>query len=172
MICGLEDISYARRFGEQQVAHAGALRHRNAVPSRDGSGPAVRSATMSVNSFGARDTLTVADTLYTIYRLDRLDNAERLPYGLKVLLENVLRNEDGRTVTTEQIQALIDWDPAAEPSVEIQFTPARVLMQDFTGVRGHDHVRWRPGGDQSLAPGRVGDRPFRDRGLLWSPRGV
>jgi aconitate hydratase len=89
---------------------------------------------MSMNSLGARDTLTVADISYTIYRLDRLDNVDRLPYGLKVLLENVLRNEDGRTVTTEQIQALIDWDSAAEPSVEIPFTPARVLMQDFTGV--------------------------------------
>jgi aconitate hydratase len=89
---------------------------------------------MSANSFGTRDTLTVDDTRYAIHRLDRLDGAARLPYGLKILAENLLRNEDGDAVTAEQIAALAAWDPAAEPAIEISFTPARVLMQDFTGV--------------------------------------
>ena len=71
---------------------------------------------------------------YRIFRLDAIDGAARLPFSLKVLLENLLRNEDGRMVTAGQIQALAGWDPAAEPSAEIRFTPARVLMQDFTGV--------------------------------------
>jgi aconitate hydratase len=89
---------------------------------------------MSLDSFRTRDSLNAADTTYTIHRLDRIEGADRLPYSLKVLLENLLRNEDGRTVTAEQIQALAAWDPIAEPTAEIQFTPARVLMQDFTGV--------------------------------------
>ena len=91
------------------------------------------SATQS-NSFGARDRLTVGDATYEIYRLDRVDGSQRLPYGLKVLLENLLRHEDGRTVTAEQVQAIAQWDPAAEHGSEIQFKPARVLLQDFTGV--------------------------------------
>lgn len=88
----------------------------------------------SVNSFGARDTLTVGDDSYQIYRLDAVPGTEKLPYSLKVLAENLLRTEDGANVTKEHIQAIASWDPAAEPSVEIQFTPARVIMQDFTGV--------------------------------------
>ncbi|MEO6204063.1 MAG: aconitate hydratase AcnA, partial [Mycobacteriales bacterium] len=86
------------------------------------------------NSFGARDRLTVADTTYDVFRLDRIQGSDRLPYALKVLLENLLRNEDGRFVSAEQVQALADWDPSAEHGSEIQFTPARVLLQDFTGV--------------------------------------
>jgi aconitate hydratase len=78
--------------------------------------------------------LAVEDTPYQIYRLDRIDGADRLPYSLKVLLENLLRNEDGRLVTTEQIRALAAWDPAAAHGREVAYTPARVLMQDFTGV--------------------------------------
>ncbi|PKV99888.1 aconitase [Amycolatopsis echigonensis] len=89
---------------------------------------------MSTNTFGTRDTLTTGDASYVIHRLDRLDGAERLPFGLKVLAENLLRHEDGHAVTAEQIRALAAWDPAAEPATEVQFTPARVLMQDFTGV--------------------------------------
>ena len=89
---------------------------------------------MTSNSFTTRDRLTVDDTSYTIHRLDRIDGAQRLPYSLKVLLENLLRNEDGRLVTAEQIKAIAAWQPAALPHQEIQFTPARVLMQDFTGV--------------------------------------
>src|SRR4051812_31013450 len=89
---------------------------------------------MSGNSFGARADLEVGGTSYEIHRLDSVEGSARLPYSLKVLLENLLRTEDGAIVTAEQIQALTSWDPSAEPDTEIQFTPARVLMQDFTGV--------------------------------------
>ncbi|OQZ94732.1 aconitate hydratase [Mycolicibacter algericus] len=87
-----------------------------------------------MNSFGARDTLTVGDDEYQIYRLDAVPGTEKLPYSLKVLAENLLRTEDGANITKDHINAIANWDPAAEPSVEIQFTPARVVMQDFTGV--------------------------------------
>jgi len=86
------------------------------------------------NTFGARATLAVGDKNVTIYRLDKVPGSERLPYSLKVLLENLLRNEDGHHVTADQVRALAGWDPKAEPDTEIQFTPARVIMQDFTGV--------------------------------------
>lgn len=88
----------------------------------------------SVNSFGARDTLKVGDNSYEIYRLDAVPNTEKLPYSLKVLAENLLRNEDGANITKDHIEAIANWDPEAEPSIEIQYTPARVVMQDFTGV--------------------------------------
>ncbi len=88
----------------------------------------------SVNSFGARATLTVGETDYEIYRLDAVPGTEKLPYSLKVLAENLLRTEDGANITKDHISAIANWDPAAEPSIEIQFTPARVIMQDFTGV--------------------------------------
>ncbi|MDJ0957580.1 MAG: aconitate hydratase AcnA [Arenicellales bacterium] len=90
-----------------------------------------------MNSFNARTTLKVSDKQYEIYALDALSDKfdlQRLPYCLKVLLENLLRHEDGINVTKEDIEALANWDPKAEPSEEISFTPARVLMQDFTGV--------------------------------------
>ena len=89
---------------------------------------------MAVDSFGTRDRISVDDTSYEIFRLDRVDGAARLPYGLKVLLENLLRNEDGRLVTAGQVRALAGWDPVADHASEVQFSPARVLMQDFTGV--------------------------------------
>ncbi len=89
---------------------------------------------MPADSFGAAGSLTVNGGAYRIFRLAAVDSAVRLPFSLRVLLENLLRNEDSRMVTAAQIQALAGWDPAAEPSTEIQFTPARVLMQDFTGV--------------------------------------
>lgn len=89
---------------------------------------------MSPNSFAARDRLVVDDQTYDIFRLDRVQTPHRLPYSLRVLLENLLRNEDGRLVTGEQVSALAGWDPLQESRTEIQFTPARVLMQDFTGV--------------------------------------
>ena len=92
------------------------------------------SSTDSVNSFGARDTLTVGDNSYEIYRLDAVPGTEKLPYSLKVLAENLLRTEDGANITADHVRALAAWDPAAEPDTEIQFTPARVVMQDFTGV--------------------------------------
>ncbi|WP_026256125.1 aconitate hydratase AcnA [Mycobacterium sp. 155] len=88
----------------------------------------------SLNSFGARDTLTVGDNSYEIYRLDAVPGTEKLPYSLKVLAENLLRTEDGANITKEHIEAIAHWDPQADPSIEIQFTPARVIMQDFTGV--------------------------------------
>ncbi|GLZ36800.1 aconitate hydratase [Actinokineospora sp. NBRC 105648] len=90
--------------------------------------------TPSKDSFGARATLNVGDTSYEVYRLDAVEGAERLPYSLKILLENLLRTEDGANITAEHVRALAGWDPAAEPSTEIQFTPGRVVMQDFTGV--------------------------------------
>jgi aconitate hydratase len=89
---------------------------------------------VSANSFGSRSTLQVGDKSYEIYRLDAVDGAARLPYSLKVLLENLLRTEDGANVTADHIRALATWEPIAQPSQEIQFTPARVIMQDFTGV--------------------------------------
>src|SRR5439155_13480200 len=88
----------------------------------------------SLDTFGAKDTLRVGDDSYEIYRIDRVEGHARLPYSLKILLENLLRTEDGANITADHIRALGGWDSAAEPSVEIQFTPARVLMQDFTGV--------------------------------------
>ena len=88
----------------------------------------------SKDSFGARDTLKVGDNSYEIYRLDAVPGNEKLPYSLKVLAENLLRTEDGTNITKEHIEAIANWDPSADPSVEIQFTPARVIMQDFTGV--------------------------------------
>jgi aconitate hydratase len=87
-----------------------------------------------VNSFGSRDTLTVGSTDYEIFRIDHVPGSEKLPYSLKVLLENLLRTEDNANVTRSQIEALGSWVPSAEPDTEIQFTPARVIMQDFTGV--------------------------------------
>ena len=99
-----------------------------------GTATAKETSMSAVNSFGAKDTLTVGDTDYEIFRLDRVPNTNRLPYSLKVLLENLLRTEDGVNVTKQHIEALSNWDPSAEPDTEIQFTPARVIMQDFTGV--------------------------------------
>jgi len=88
----------------------------------------------AVNSFGSKDTLSVGSTDYEVYRIDAVPGHEKLPFSLKVLLENLLRTEDGANVTKEQIEALGSWDAAAEPDTEIQFSPARVVMQDFTGV--------------------------------------
>jgi aconitate hydratase len=92
---------------------------------------------MSSDSFGARSTLEVSGRSYEIFRLEALQqrfDVARLPYSLRVLLENVLRLEDGRSVTAEDVEAIASWDAAAEPSIEIPYQPARVLMQDFTGV--------------------------------------
>ncbi|MDN6554938.1 MAG: aconitate hydratase AcnA [Acidipropionibacterium acidipropionici] len=89
---------------------------------------------MSINSFGARRTLDVDGEPYEIYGVDAVEGSQNLPYSLKVLLENLLRTEDGANITAEQITSLGHWDPEAQPSHEIQFTPARVIMQDFTGV--------------------------------------
>jgi len=88
----------------------------------------------TVNSFGAEDTLSVGGKGYRVYRIDKVPGSEKLPFSLKVLLENQLRTEDGKNVTADQINALGSWNPEAAPNTEIQFTPARVIMQDFTGV--------------------------------------
>ncbi|MFC9846785.1 aconitate hydratase AcnA [Streptomyces sp. NPDC060223] len=89
---------------------------------------------MSANSFDARSTLQVGDESYEIFRLDKVEGSARLPYSLKVLLENLLRTEDGANITADHIRSIGGWDSQAQPSQEIQFTPARVIMQDFTGV--------------------------------------
>jgi len=88
----------------------------------------------SKDSFGARGTLEVGDSSYEVFRLSAVPGTEKLPYSLKVLAENLLRTEDGVNTTAEHVQATAAWDPSAEPDTEIQFTPARVIMQDFTGV--------------------------------------
>ncbi|MPY80823.1 MAG: aconitate hydratase, partial [Actinophytocola sp.] len=91
-------------------------------------------APASKDTFGARDTLAVGDNSYEIFRLDKVKGSQRLPYSLKILLECLLRTEDGANITADHINALSGWDPKGDPSTEIQFTPARVIMQDFTGV--------------------------------------
>jgi len=88
----------------------------------------------NVDSFGSKGRLVVGDGSYEVYRLSAVEGAARLPFSLKVLLENLLRTEDGANTTADHIRALGDWDPTAEPDREIQYTPARVVMQDFTGV--------------------------------------
>jgi aconitate hydratase len=88
----------------------------------------------SVNSFDARATLTVGASSFDYFRIAAVEGSERLPFSLKILLENLLRTEDGSVVTAEQIRAVAGWDPAAQPDTEIQFSPSRVVMQDFTGV--------------------------------------
>src|SRR5437016_6786975 len=90
-----------------------------------------------MNSFGAKASLSVGQRSYEIFRLDALQakyDIARLPFSLKILLENLLRNEDGETIRAQDIEALASWDAKAEPGKEIAFTPARVIMQDFTGV--------------------------------------
>ena len=88
----------------------------------------------SADSFKAKGTLEVGDASYDVFRLSAVEGSERLPYSLKILLENLLRTEDGANITADHIRALAGWDPTSEPDTEIQFTPARVIMQDFTGV--------------------------------------
>src|ERR1700689_1093776 len=89
---------------------------------------------MAANSFGSRATLEAGGATHEIYRLDAVPGTGNLPYSLKVLLENLPRNEDGVNVTAQQVNALANWDPDAQPDTEIQFTPARVILQDLTGV--------------------------------------
>jgi aconitate hydratase len=89
---------------------------------------------MSKNSLGTKKKLTVSGKDFEIFDISSIDGAKDLPFSLKILLENLLRTEDGANITTEHIKALAQWDPSIEPDTEIQFTPARVVMQDFTGV--------------------------------------
>ncbi|SNT19197.1 aconitase [Micrococcales bacterium KH10] len=87
-----------------------------------------------VDSFGSKGTLSVGDNDYEIFRLSAVPGTEKLPFSLKILAENLLRTEDGANITADHINAIASWDPTAQPNTEIQFTPARVIMQDFTGV--------------------------------------
>src|SRR6202042_3863351 len=92
---------------------------------------------MQANSFDAKSTLDVGGRSYEIYRIEALQSkfdVARLPFSLKILLENLLRNEDGESIRAQDVEALATWDAKDEPSKEIAFTPARVIMQDFTGV--------------------------------------
>lgn len=86
-----------------------------------------------VDSFKSSSKLEVGNKSYRIFKLDSVLKGQ-LPYSLKILLENLLRTEDGANITSEHIKAIANWDPQAEPDIEIQFSPARVIMQDFTGV--------------------------------------
>ncbi|WP_285103596.1 aconitate hydratase AcnA [Promicromonospora sp. MEB111] len=88
----------------------------------------------TVDTFGSKGTLEVSGKSYEIFRLSAVEGVERLPYSLKILAENLLRTEDGANITADHVRALASWDPDAQPDTEIQFTPARVIMQDFTGV--------------------------------------
>ena len=135
----------------------------------------------SKDSFGAKGTLDVDGTDYEIYRLDAVGGrATKLPFSLKVLLENLLRTEDGADITADDIRALAGWDADAEPDKEIQFTPARVIMQDFTGVpcivdlatmrEAMADLGGDPHEDQPARPGRDGHRPLRDRRRLRHAR--
>ncbi len=89
---------------------------------------------MSKNSLGKKRNLTVGGKDFEIFDITGIDGAADLPFSLKILLENLLRTEDGANITVDHIKALAQWDPSIEPDTEIQFTPARVVMQDFTGV--------------------------------------
>ena len=89
---------------------------------------------MSKNSFNSKTNLSAAGETYEIFDITTLEGSQTLPFSLKILLENLLRTEDGANITAEQIRALAQWNPDSEPDTEIQFTPARVIMQDFTGV--------------------------------------
>ena len=144
------------------------------------------------DSFGARATLTVGDASYEIYRInalaDRFDVA-RLPYSIKVVLENLLRHEDGLAVRPADIEAVAGWGDrperhglGAEDAAEIALTPERVLMQDFTGVPcvvdlaamrdALSDPRRRPGQGQPAGPGRAGHRPLGHRRGVGRPRGL
>ena len=137
---------------------------------------------VSQNSLGARDTLTVGNRKYEIYRLDVLakrgvGHVDQLPFSIRVLLENLLRQEDGRFVRPADIEALSEWQPVAASRSEIAFMPARVLLQDFTGVPAvADLAAMRDaidliGGDTKkinpLQPARTGDRSFGAGGQIW-----
>ena len=125
------------------------------------------------DSFDTRSTLAAGGAEYEIFRLDRLADRfelDRLPFSLKILLENLLRHEDGAAVTAGDVEALAGWDAGAEPATEIAFTPSRVLLQDFTGgagggrsgrdARRDARARRRSGEDQPALAGGAGDRPF------------
>ena len=141
---------------------------------------------MSVNSFNSRSTLKVGKKEYEIYRLDALDkqgiSTTHLPFSLRILLENLLRTEDGRNVTKEEVRALANWNSKSKPEKEIAFTPSRVLLQDFTGVpcvvdlaAMRDAMKtsgWRSHAHQSPAARRIGHRPLRASRRVRHPASV
>ena len=130
-----------------------------------------------MDSFSSRSTFRAGSRDYRLFRLDALDrqglNTRHLPYSLRILLENLLRTEDGHAVRADDIRALASWDPKAEPAREIAFTPARVLMQDFTGVpaivdlAAMRDAMVRLGGDPErinpLQPAEIGRASCRER---------
>ena len=122
MLCG-----YPSGAPDRQACPGGILTSRDLDTEE-------HAVTADQNSFGARAALSVGDTTLDYYRIDAVEGSDKLPFSLKILLENLLRTEDGANITADQIRAVAGWDPAAEPDTEIQFTPARVVMQDFTGV--------------------------------------
>jgi aconitate hydratase len=135
-------------------------------------------ATNSPNSFGATADLKVGERSFAIHRLDALPGARALPFSLKVLLENLLRHEDGVSVRAEDIEALAGWDPSAEPSKEIGFAPARILMQDFTGVPAvvdlaamRDAIRER-GGDPARVNPQIPAELVIDHSIVADVYGV
>src|SRR5450432_899733 len=107
---------------------------RESVVGNETDSTASKGSTGSVDSFGARGTLESGTATHEIFRLSAVAGSDALPYSLKILLENLLRTEDGANITADHIRALAGWDPSAEPDTEIQFTPGRVIMQDFMGV--------------------------------------
>src|SRR5450755_1803735 len=107
---------------------------RESVVGNETDSTASKGSTGSVDSFGARGTLESGTATHEIFRLSAVAGSDALPFSLKVLLENLLRTEDGANITADHVRALAGWDSQQEPDREIQFTPARVLMQDFTGV--------------------------------------
>ena len=113
----------------------------------------------TVDSFGAKGVLNVGGTEYEIFRLNSVEGAESLPFSLKVLLENLLRTEDGANITADHIRALAGWDENAQPSTEIQFTPARVIMQRPALDRlKHQPPRKRLGGNRTGRQQRKNDQ--------------
>ena len=89
---------------------------------------------VSKNSFNSKKSIEVSGRKLEYFDITGLEGATTLPFSLKILLENLLRTEDGANITADQIKALAQWNPDSQPDTEIQFTPARVIMQDFTGV--------------------------------------
>src|ERR1700733_14547414 len=139
---------------------------------------------MSANSFGARSTFKVGHKEYELYRLDALDkqgiSTRRLPFSLRILLENLLRTEDGRNVTKDEIRALAAWNKNSKPEKEIAFTPSRVLLQDFPRparrsrprrhARCHEATGRRRQVDQSATACGISHRPLGAGGWVWVGR--
>ena len=135
---------------------------------------------MGLDSFASRGSLQVGDRTFGIRRLDAVEGAGRLPYSLRILLENLLRTEDGANVTAEHIQALASWDPQADAEPGDPVHPARVLMQDFTGVpaivdlaamrEAMSGLGGDPAQDQPAGSRRAGHRPLDHRGRVRTAR--